>query len=180
MFAEGWALPKPDPFLDYFLPLISPDATFRQPMFPDAHGLAEIEQVFRQLFALFPDFTATVRHSAVTGNVVFVESGCSARLGRKIIQFDVCDRFVIEHGLLVDRRSFADPRPALLAILRRPASWPMAVRACSGRTARRLGRVGGAARTSRVAHRPYQLFLRGTRMTSYEPAAAADTRACWS
>jgi hypothetical protein len=28
MFAEGWALPKPDEFLDFFLPLIHQEATF--------------------------------------------------------------------------------------------------------------------------------------------------------
>ena len=46
LFAEGWALPKPEAFLDYFLPKIDAGATFRQPMFPDAHGPAQIERMF--------------------------------------------------------------------------------------------------------------------------------------
>ena len=137
IFGEGWALPKPDAFLDYFRPLISPNAIFRQPMFPDAHGPAEIEQMFRRLFTLFPDLTATVRRSAVAGNVIFIESGCTASLGRSTVRYDVCDRFVIEDGMLVDRRSFADPQPVLSAVLRRPSSWPLAVRARTRQPSRR-------------------------------------------
>lgn len=57
------------------------------------------------------------------------ESDCTARLGRGTIRLDVCDRFVIENSMVVDRRSFADPQPVLFAILRHPASWPMVVRA---------------------------------------------------
>jgi limonene-1,2-epoxide hydrolase len=132
LFAEGWALPKPEAFLDYFLPKIDADATFRQPMFPDAHGPAQIERMFRQLFGLFPDLTCTVRRSAVAGDVVFIESGFTAALGRKIVRFDVCDRFTIRDGKVADRRSFSDPQPVLLAVLGRPASWPRAIRARIG------------------------------------------------
>jgi limonene-1,2-epoxide hydrolase len=111
LFAEGWALPKPEAFLDYFLPKIDADATFRQPMFPDAHGPAQIERMFRQLFGLFPDLAGTVRRSAVAGDIVFIESGFTAALGRKIVRFDVCDRFTIRNGKVADRRSFSDPSP---------------------------------------------------------------------
>jgi hypothetical protein len=34
VFTHGWALPKPDAFLDYFLPMIAPDATFVQVRHP--------------------------------------------------------------------------------------------------------------------------------------------------
>jgi hypothetical protein len=121
LFAEGWALPKPEGFLDYFLPKIDADATFRQPMFPDAHGPAQIERMFRGLFGLFPDLTGTVRRSAIAGDVVFIESGFTAALGRKIVRFDVCDRFIIRNDKVTDRRSFSDPQPVLLAVLGRPA-----------------------------------------------------------
>ena len=112
LFAEGWALPKPEAFLDYFLPKIDADATFRQPM--------------------FPDLTGTVRRSAIARDVVFIESGFTAALGRKIVRFDVCDRFTIRNGKVADRRSFSDPQPVLLAVLGRPASWPRAIRARIG------------------------------------------------
>ena len=42
-FAQGWALPKPDAFLDFFMPLIHEDAVFIQPMLADARGQAQIE-----------------------------------------------------------------------------------------------------------------------------------------
>jgi hypothetical protein len=63
VFGEGWALPKPQPFLDHFLPLVHPQATFTQPMFGDAHGPAEVERMFRRLFVLLPDLIATHRRS---------------------------------------------------------------------------------------------------------------------
>ena len=44
VFGQGWALPKPQPFLDHFLPLIHPQVTFTQPMFPDAHGPPELSE----------------------------------------------------------------------------------------------------------------------------------------
>lgn len=48
VFAEGWALPRPGPFLDYFRPLIHDQATFTQPMFTSARGPGDIERMFRQ------------------------------------------------------------------------------------------------------------------------------------
>lgn len=133
MFAEGWGLPKPDAFLAHFLPVIDTDATFRQPTFPDAHGLAQIEQMFRRFFVLFPDLTVTVCGFAIAGDIVFIESGCAATLGRTTVRFDVCDRFVIRNGKVVERRSFSDSLPVLLAVLARPASWPRAIRARTSR-----------------------------------------------
>jgi hypothetical protein len=132
VFAHGWALPKPEPFLDYFLPLIHDRATFTQPMFPDAHGPGEIERMFRRLFGLFPDLVATPRRSAVHGDIVFIESDCTATLSTKPIGFSVCDRFVIEDGKVFERRSYSDPFPVLGAVLRRPSSWTRAVRSRIG------------------------------------------------
>jgi SnoaL-like domain len=128
VFGQGWALPKPQPFLDHFLPLIHPQATFTQPMFPDAYGPAEVERMFRRLFTLLPDLIATPRGSAVHCDTVFIESDCTATLGTKPISFSVCDRFVIEDGKLFERRSYSDPGPVLRAVLRRPSSWTRAVR----------------------------------------------------
>lgn len=127
-FAEGWALPKPDAFLGHFLPLIHGEAVFSQPMFPDAHGIAEIEDMFRRLFTLFPDMALAVRHSAVQGDTVFIESECTATLGRKPVRFRVCDRFVLVAGTISARQSYSDSLPVLLTGLRRPSSWPRLVR----------------------------------------------------
>ncbi|MFG2016207.1 nuclear transport factor 2 family protein [Actinomadura geliboluensis] len=128
VFAEGWALPKPDAFLDRFRPLIHGEAVFTQPMFPDAHGRSEVEGMFRRLFALFPDMALTVRSSAVQGGTVFIESDCTANLGRKPVHFRVCDRFAISGGTIRSRASYSDPLPVLLTGLRRPSGWPRLLR----------------------------------------------------
>jgi limonene-1,2-epoxide hydrolase len=128
VFATGWALAKPDGFLDYFLPLIADDAVFSQPSFPDARGHAEIARMFRQLFTLFPDLTPSSQRSAVAGDIVFIESTCATTIGRQTIRFPVCDRFVIRDGKIQDRRSYSDPIPTMVAIARSPRTWPRAIR----------------------------------------------------
>ena len=71
-FGEGWAKPKPDGFLDHFRPRFHPDAYLEQPTLPPATGLAEIEERFRELFALFPDYLVTVDDWAERGDVVWI------------------------------------------------------------------------------------------------------------
>ncbi|MFD0902021.1 nuclear transport factor 2 family protein [Actinomadura sediminis] len=128
LFAAGWARPKPEGFLRHFRPLIHAEATFVQPMFADAHGIAEVEGMFRRLFALFPDMGLTVVRDAVRDDTVYIESLCRATLGRAPVEFAVCDRFTVADGTIRARRSFSDPLPVLLAGLRRPACWPRLVR----------------------------------------------------
>jgi limonene-1,2-epoxide hydrolase len=132
VFAHGWALPKPQPFLDHFLPLLHDDAIFTQPMFGEAHGRAAIERMFRRLFRLFPDLIATPRRSAVDGNVVFIESDCTGTLGAKPIHFPVCDRFTVADDKILARRTYSDPLPILGAVLGRPSSWTQALRSRIG------------------------------------------------
>ncbi len=127
LFAHGWALPKPDPFLEHFLPLIDHGATFTQPMFPVAYGHDQIATLFRRLFALLPDMTAIPTWTAVQGNTVFIESDCSATLGRKPVRFAVCDRFKIQDGKIIERQSHSDALPLVLTTLRRPTAWPRAI-----------------------------------------------------
>jgi SnoaL-like domain len=128
VFAQGWALPKPERFLDHFRPLVHPEATFVQPMFPIAHGVDGFERLFRQVFDQIPDLTAKVESSAVSGDTVYIESRFTGTLGRKPIGFAACDRFRISEGLVIERRSFSDPLPVLVATLRRPTSWPRTFR----------------------------------------------------
>lgn len=128
-FAEGWSLPKPEQFLDYFLPLIDRDATFTQPMFAAAHGHDQIAALFRQLFVLLPDMTAIPTQSAVRDDIVFIESACTATLGRKPVRFSVCDRFQIKDGKVIERASYSDSLPLVLSTLRRPSAWPRALKA---------------------------------------------------
>jgi limonene-1,2-epoxide hydrolase len=128
IFATGWALPKPDAFLDFFLPMIAEDAVFAQPSFPDARGPAEVARMFRQLFTLFPDLTASPQYIAVAGDTVFIESICATVIGRRTVNFTVCDRFVIRDGLIQQRRSHSDPIPTMVAVARSPKTWSRAIR----------------------------------------------------
>lgn len=134
VFAEGWALAKPEPFLAFFLPLIDADALFTQPLLGPARGHAQISAMFRRLFALMPEFTAVPRRSAVDGDVVFIESDCEAVVSRARVRFDVCDRFALAGGRIVERRTFFDPSPVVAAVARRPWLWPAAIRSRRGRT----------------------------------------------
>ncbi|HET6501144.1 MAG TPA: nuclear transport factor 2 family protein [Amycolatopsis sp.] len=127
-FAQGWALPKPGAFLDYFLPMFAEDATVTQPMFPPAVGHQQISRTFRRLFALLPDMTAVPVHWAVAGDIVFIESACTATPAGTAIEFRVCDRFVLRKGKITDRRSFLDPLPLLAKVLGHPSTWPRALR----------------------------------------------------
>lgn len=128
VFAAGWALPKPGPFLDHFRPLIHAEATFTQPMFPEARGITEIEDMFRRLFVVFPDLALTVRRTAAQADTIYIESDCTATLGRKPVLFKVCDRFTIAGGVIQERHSFSDPLPTLLTGLLRPSSWSRLIR----------------------------------------------------
>jgi limonene-1,2-epoxide hydrolase len=132
VFATGWALAKPDAFLEYFLPVIAEDAVFSQPSFPDARGHAEIAKMFRQLFTLFPDLTATPEHIAVAGDTVFIESTCATTIGQRTIQFSVCDRFVIRDGKIQQRRSHSDPISTMVALARNPRAWARVIRSRRG------------------------------------------------
>jgi limonene-1,2-epoxide hydrolase len=128
LFATGWALSKPDAFLDFFLPMIADDAVFSQPSFPDARGHAEIARMFRQLFTLFPDLTPSSQRSAVAGDTVFIESICATTIGRRTVEFPVCDRFVIRDDKIWQRRSHSDPIPTMVALARSPQAWARAIR----------------------------------------------------
>jgi limonene-1,2-epoxide hydrolase len=132
IFRHGWALPKPNAFLEYFLPLISADAVFVQPGFPSARGHTEITQTFRRLFTLFPDLTAAPQHCAIAGDTVFIESVCAATAGRRTVEFEVCDRFVIRDDKIVLRRSYSDPTSTIFALGRSPSSWPRIIRSRIG------------------------------------------------
>ena len=128
VYTHGWTLGKPDAFLEYFLPLISTDAVFVQPGFPDAAGHAQIARMFRRLFALFPDLSSTPQYSAIAGDTVFIESTCASTAGRRTIRFEACDRFVIRDGKIVLRRSYSDPTSTIVALAGNPSSWPRIIK----------------------------------------------------
>jgi limonene-1,2-epoxide hydrolase len=131
-FAEGWALPKPDAFLEFFMPLIHEDAVFTQPLLAQAHGHAQIDAMFRRLFGLMPEFVAVPRRWAVDNEVVFIESHCLAAVASTRVRFQVCDRFVVSDGRISERWTFFDPSPMVRIIVPRPWLWPGALRVRRG------------------------------------------------
>jgi limonene-1,2-epoxide hydrolase len=126
-FAEGWALPKPEAFFEYFAPLIAADARFRQPLFPTAVGPEGFRRTFQPLFELIPDLVANVRRWAAREEVVFIESTFVGTLDRAAAEFDVCDRFVLRDGIIAERTSYSDPTAIFGAIARHPSVWPRTV-----------------------------------------------------
>jgi hypothetical protein len=123
-FAQGWALPKPDAFFEYFAPLIAVDATFRQPLFPTAVGPDGFRRTFRPLFQLIPDLLANVQRWAAREDVVFIESTFVGTVDRTPMEFDVCDRFVLRDGIIAGRISYSDPMGIFRSISRHPTTWP--------------------------------------------------------
>jgi limonene-1,2-epoxide hydrolase len=138
-FAEGWALPKPDAFFEYFAPLIAADATFRQPLFPTAVGPEGFRRTFRPLFELIPDLVVNVQRWAAREEVVFIESTFVGTLDRAPVEFDVCDRFKLRDGIIGERTSYSDPMAIFGAISRHPRMWPRAVHSVLTARVRHVG-----------------------------------------
>src|SRR4051794_24386663 len=102
-FATGWSRPKPEPFIESFVPYLHPDVVMEQPGMPPLHGVDGFGHGFRQLFAVVPDLTATVDFWAASGDTVLIISTASGTVGRRPISFAVCDRFDLAEGLIVRR-----------------------------------------------------------------------------
>jgi hypothetical protein len=127
-FAEGWAQPKPEVFLEHFRPRFHPDAHLVQPTLPPATGLEEIETRFRELFALFPDYLVKVDDWANRGDVLFIEVTHSVTVGGRVASWPGVDRIVLEDGLLRERVAYFDSVATMPAAIRAPRTWPALVR----------------------------------------------------
>ena len=126
-FAEGWAKPKPDGFLEHFRPRFHPDAHLAQPTLPPATGIDEIEERFRELFALFPDYLVTVDDWANRGDVLFVEVTHTVTVGGRVASWPGVDRILLEDGLLRERIAYFDSVETLPSAIRSPRTWPTLV-----------------------------------------------------
>jgi hypothetical protein len=129
IFAEGWLLSKPDGFVDFFLPLIAPDAVFTQPLVPKAVGHDQVRTMFRRLFAAFPDFLVTPHDADIDGDVVAIRSRCTVTVGRNEIAFPVTDTLTIQNGLIARRVATFSLGPLTRAVLWNPGAVPRIVRA---------------------------------------------------
>ncbi len=127
-FAEGWQRPKPEGFLDFFRPRFHPEARLVQPTLPPASGVEEIEERFRDLFSVFPDYLVTVDDWSARGDVVYIGVTHHATVGRRRAEWRGVDRVVLEDGLLVERLAFFDTIESLPSSLLAPRTWPHLVR----------------------------------------------------
>jgi limonene-1,2-epoxide hydrolase len=127
VFATAWALPKPEPFIEHFVPHLHPDVVMYQPGMPPMRGIDGFARSFRKLFALVPDLVATVDFWAASGATVLIVSTAAGTLGRRPVSFAVCDRFDLTDGMVAERRAFFDPTPLRRMIARQPQVWRAAV-----------------------------------------------------
>ena len=119
-FAAGWA-GGADGFLDHFLPdLVDEEVLLAQPLLPPARGHAGFRRLFEPLFAAIPDLRGEVLgwHPELDG--VTIELALRGTLDGLPLAFVTHDRIVLRDGRILERHAQMDPRPLLLAALRRP------------------------------------------------------------
>jgi hypothetical protein len=132
LFVAGWRESKPDGFIDYFGRLSHPDVVASQPLLPTATGPDAYMRSFRNTFGLLKDMQAEVVNWSASGDTVYVESHCTAKVGGRAMRFDVIDRFVLRDDLIYRRHAYFDPTPIVVAVLLRPWVLPAVVRCMRG------------------------------------------------
>jgi hypothetical protein len=144
-FAEGWRAPAgADAFADHFDRVIDPAIRLIQPQIPTLVGKDAFRHRFvRPLFTLIPDLRGEVERYSVGDNVAYIELTLRGTLGGHPIAWRVCDRVLLRDGLAIERESYMDPSPLLLAVLTRPRAWPRLLRARGTELFHRLKRRKG-------------------------------------
>ena len=128
-FAEGWRLPKPDAFLQHFLPLLDENVVLSQPFGGPVRGRAAFERLFRGLFGLIPDAVGEVESWAAEGDILFMDLRISGTVGRRRVDLPTRDRLVVRDSRIVQRDACAELWPLLGAIAAQPKTWPRSLRA---------------------------------------------------
>lgn len=143
-FTEGWRAPADaDSFADHFDRVLDPQVRLVQPQLPTLVGLGAFRERFaRPLFTLLPDLHAEVERWSGGEDFALIELRLSGTLGGRPLTWTVVDRITIRGGMAVERVSFMDPTPLLLAVLTRPRAWPRFVRM-------RMVELAGRLRTRR-------------------------------
>jgi hypothetical protein len=129
-FAEFWQAPSPER-LDTVLAV---NARLSAPLTPTTTGLEAGKRAFADLFELIPDVTAEVHRWGATVDGVLIEFTARGTAGGSPIAWPAVDRFVLdEDGLASERFSYFDSLPLVLALARRPRTWPGFARSRIGR-----------------------------------------------
>jgi ketosteroid isomerase-like protein len=129
-FIEGWRAPRgPESFAAHFGSMLAPDVRLIQPQLPEAVGVRAFEEQFvKPVFALFPDIRGEVERWAARGDSLYIELTLHATLGRRPVSWRVCDRVTLRDGVAIERESYFDPAPLVMAIARTPRAWPAFLR----------------------------------------------------
>ncbi len=124
-FAEYWRAPTAER-LDTVL---ASQVRLVAPMTPVTHTLAEGQRAFADLFELIPDLRGEMHRWGATADGVLIEFTLSGTAGGKPISWHAVDRFVLAtDGLAVERVTYFDSMPIVLATATRPRTWPAFLR----------------------------------------------------
>ena len=124
-FADFWSAPS----VERLDEVLGERVRLVAPMTPTTTTLEEGREVFAEIFSLIQNLTGEVRSWGATEDGVLIELTLRGRLGGAPISLDAIDRVVIgEDGRALERISYFDPTPLLLAAVRRPRAWPRFVR----------------------------------------------------
>jgi ketosteroid isomerase-like protein len=125
-FTDGWRAPRDaEAFVAHFNPMLSPDVRLIQPQLPTLVGRrAFYEQFAKPLFALIPDVHAEVERWAASGDALYIELTLSGMMAGTPLRWRACDRITLRDGVAVERESYFDPLPLLLAVIKTPRAWP--------------------------------------------------------
>jgi len=133
-FAEGWREPKGrEAFAAHFRPLLAPDVRLVQPRLRTTVGFRAFEEQFvSPLFALIPDLRGEVERWAMREDTVYIELTLRGSIGGRTFNLRACDRVTLDDGVAVERESYFDPAPLLVAIATTPRAWPRLLRVRAG------------------------------------------------
>lgn len=123
-FRSAWLTPN----LDLHESLWADDVLLSQPMMGAVVGRTACRHAFARLFDLIPDLHADVRRWSGNGDELFIEITLTGTFGGREVSWPATDRILLRDGLIVERRSYFDSVPLVLAILRRPRGWPTLLR----------------------------------------------------
>jgi SnoaL-like protein len=129
-FADGWRAPSgPEAFVAHFRPMLAPEIRLIQPQLPIVVGHRAFEDEFvKPLFAVIPDLHGEVERWAAHGDALYIELTLRGTLGGRPLSWRVCDRVTLREGVAIERESYFDPSPILVAVARAPRAWPQFLR----------------------------------------------------
>ena len=129
-FTEGWRAPEgPEAFSAHFRELLASDVRLIQPQLPTVVGHRAFEEQFvKPLFALIPDLRGDVERWAASADTLYIELTLRGKLAGRPLSWRVCDRITLRDGVAVERESYFDPSPLIVAVATTPRAWPQFLR----------------------------------------------------